>query len=133
MSAFADQELDLDPVEVARRHSAGELIIVDVREPYEWEAGRVPGSSHVEMERVASMAREIPRDTPSPSSAWAACAPGSSRRGSVRWATTRTTSAAASPRGARWGCRPSPTAPSRPRTDQVQAAGGLRANAKRLA
>jgi rhodanese-related sulfurtransferase len=64
VSAFADQELDLDPVEVARRHAAGELIIVDVREPYEWEAGRVPGSSHVEMERVASMAREIPRDTP---------------------------------------------------------------------
>jgi rhodanese-related sulfurtransferase len=64
VNAFADQELDLDPVEVARRHAAGELIIVDVREPYEWEAGRVPGSSHVEMERVASMAREIPRDTP---------------------------------------------------------------------
>jgi rhodanese-related sulfurtransferase len=64
VNAFADQDLDLDPVEVARRHAAGELIIVDVREPYEWEAGRVPGSSHVEMERVASMAREIPRDTP---------------------------------------------------------------------
>jgi rhodanese-related sulfurtransferase len=64
VNAFADQDLDLDPVEVARRHAAGELIIVDVREPYEWEAGRVPGSSHVEMERVASMAREIPRDIP---------------------------------------------------------------------
>jgi rhodanese-related sulfurtransferase len=64
VNAFANQDLDLEPVEVARRHAVGELIIVDVREPYEWEAGRVPGSSHVEMERVASMAREIPRDTP---------------------------------------------------------------------
>ncbi len=64
MNAFSDQELDLDPTDVARRHAAGEIILVDVREPYEWEAGHVPGSSHIEMERVASMAREIPRDRP---------------------------------------------------------------------
>jgi rhodanese-related sulfurtransferase len=64
MNAFTDQGMDLDPVDVARRHAAGELIIVDVREPYEWEAGRVPGSSHVQMERVAAMAPEIPQDRP---------------------------------------------------------------------
>jgi rhodanese-related sulfurtransferase len=64
VNAFADQDIDLDPVEVARRHEAGEIILVDVREPYEWEAGHVPGSSHIEMERVASMAREIPNDRP---------------------------------------------------------------------
>jgi rhodanese-related sulfurtransferase len=64
MNAFADGTIDLDPRDVARRHAAGELILVDVREPYEWEAGRVPGSSHVEMQHVASMAREIPDDRP---------------------------------------------------------------------
>jgi hydroxyacylglutathione hydrolase/adenylyltransferase/sulfurtransferase len=64
VNAFSDQDMDLDPSEAARRHEAGELIIVDVREPYEWEAGHVPGSSHVEMERVASMSREIPKNTP---------------------------------------------------------------------
>ena len=60
--------MDLDPVEVARRHAAGELILVDVREPYEWEAGHVPGSSHVQMERVAAMAPRSRTTARSPSS-----------------------------------------------------------------
>ena len=47
MNAFTDPDMDLDPVDVARRHAAGELVLVDMREPYEWEAGHVPGSSHV--------------------------------------------------------------------------------------
>jgi rhodanese-related sulfurtransferase len=64
VSTFGDPDIDLDPPEAARRHAAGELILVDVREPYEWEAGHVPGSSHIEMERVASEAGEIPRDQP---------------------------------------------------------------------
>jgi rhodanese-related sulfurtransferase len=64
VNAFTDQDMDLDPVDVARRHAAGELVLVDVREAYEWEAGHVPGSSHVQMERVAAMAAEIPHDRP---------------------------------------------------------------------
>jgi hypothetical protein len=35
MSTFDDPQIDLDPREAARRHDAGELILVDVREPYE--------------------------------------------------------------------------------------------------
>jgi rhodanese-related sulfurtransferase len=64
MSTFDDPAIDLDPREAARRYAAGELILVDVREHYEWEAGHVPGSSHIEMERVAAEADEIPRDRP---------------------------------------------------------------------
>ena len=40
---FADPSLDLDPAEVRRRQAAGELDIVDIREQYEWDAGRAPG------------------------------------------------------------------------------------------
>ena len=57
MNAFTDQDMDLDPVDVARRHAAGELVLVDVREPYAWEAGHVPGSSHVQMERSGLVAQ----------------------------------------------------------------------------
>ena len=56
MNAFADPDTDLAPADVARRHAAGEIELVDMREQYEWDAGRVPGSHHVEIERVASNA-----------------------------------------------------------------------------
>ena len=64
MSVFADASVDLAPAEAARRHAAGDLVIIDVREQYEWDAGHVPGSVHVEIERVASRAPVIPRDRP---------------------------------------------------------------------
>ena len=64
MNAFADPDADLAPADVARRHAAGEIEIVDVREQYEWDAGRIPGSHHVELERIASAAVMIPRGRP---------------------------------------------------------------------
>ena len=63
-SAFADPDLDLAPEDVARRLRRGEIELVDVREVYEWEAGRVPGARHVEIERVASQAPSIDRRRP---------------------------------------------------------------------
>lgn len=38
--------------------------LVDVREPYEHEAGHIDGARHVELERVASQAETIDRDRP---------------------------------------------------------------------
>jgi rhodanese-related sulfurtransferase len=64
VSLFADPGIDLDPGEAARRHARGELDIVDIREQYEWDAGRIPGSRHIEIERVASRAPLIPRERP---------------------------------------------------------------------
>jgi rhodanese-related sulfurtransferase len=63
-SVFADPAIDLEPADVARRLAAGELRLVDVREGYEWDAGHVPGSAHVELERLASRAPSLPRDRP---------------------------------------------------------------------
>ena len=38
--------------------------LVDVREPYEWEAGRIAGARHIELEQLASQAESLDRDRP---------------------------------------------------------------------
>jgi rhodanese-related sulfurtransferase len=58
-------EIDLDPAAVAAMIAAGhELQLVDVREPYEREAGYIEGSLHIELvqlsERAGSLGRERP-------------------------------------------------------------------------
>ncbi len=55
-SAFADPALDLMPDDVRDRLAAGTIVLVDVREQHEWDAGRVPGAVHHEIERIASRA-----------------------------------------------------------------------------
>ena len=60
--AFADPEHDLTPEQVEKMLESGEADLVDVRESYEWEAGRIPGAQHIELERLASRADAIPTD-----------------------------------------------------------------------
>ena len=60
--AFSAPELEIDPAELAER--LGDVQLVDVREPYEWEAGRIEGARHIELERLASQAETIDRDRP---------------------------------------------------------------------
>jgi rhodanese-related sulfurtransferase len=62
--AFSAPDLEIAPDELAERLRNGEVALVDVREPYEWEAGRIEGSRHVELERLASQAETIERDRP---------------------------------------------------------------------
>jgi hydroxyacylglutathione hydrolase len=61
---FADPSFDLDPAEARRRQASGELDVVDIREQYEWDACRAPGTRHIEIERVASRAPTIDRARP---------------------------------------------------------------------
>jgi rhodanese-related sulfurtransferase len=57
-----------DPaIEVTTQHTAQALLddsatVVDVREDYEREAGHVPGTRHIEIERLASEAQTIDRE-----------------------------------------------------------------------
>jgi rhodanese-related sulfurtransferase len=55
---------DLSPARVAELlRDAAQL--VDVREPYEREAGRIPGdSAHIELDRLTEEAATIERDRP---------------------------------------------------------------------
>jgi rhodanese-related sulfurtransferase len=57
-------EDDVAPGWVRERHEAGEIQLIDVREDYEYEAGRVPGARHIELQLVASEADSIDRDKP---------------------------------------------------------------------
>jgi rhodanese-related sulfurtransferase len=64
MGAFSETEFDLPPQRVKEILDAGEAELVDVREPYEWDAGRIPGATHIELERLAGRADELPKDKP---------------------------------------------------------------------
>src|SRR5215210_4630099 len=56
--------IDLAPDDVRRRHDAGEIALVDVREPYEREAGHIGGSRHIELGALASEAQTLDRELP---------------------------------------------------------------------
>lgn len=43
---------------------ASEAVLIDVRRPCEWDAGRISGARHVELNDVANEAESIPRDQP---------------------------------------------------------------------
>lgn len=62
--AFHAVDVDVTPDWVRERHESGDIQLVDVRETYEWEAGRVAGARHIELERVASQAATIDKDRP---------------------------------------------------------------------
>jgi rhodanese-related sulfurtransferase len=61
---FHSDDIDVEPERVAEMHGSAGIQLVDVREPYEWEAGRIAGARHLELERVASQAPTIDRDRP---------------------------------------------------------------------
>jgi rhodanese-related sulfurtransferase len=62
VSAFKHPDIEVGPREADEMLRSGEAVLVDVREPHEWEAGRVAGAKHIELERLAARADEIPRD-----------------------------------------------------------------------
>ena len=59
-----DHDVDVTPEWVRERHEAGEIQLIDVREPYEYEAGRVTGARHIELQQVAAQADTIDREQP---------------------------------------------------------------------
>jgi rhodanese-related sulfurtransferase len=64
VGAFSDTEFDLAPARVKALVEAGEAQLVDVREPYEWDAGRIAGALHIELERLAGRADELDKEKP---------------------------------------------------------------------
>jgi rhodanese-related sulfurtransferase len=62
-NVFGD-DLDLDPERARALIDGGDVQLVDVREPREWEAGRIAGARHLELERLAAEAESIDRDQP---------------------------------------------------------------------
>ena len=65
MSVFEAPGIEVTPERVAELVRTDPRIqLVDVREQYEWDAGRVAGAVHIELERLAGRAAEIDRERP---------------------------------------------------------------------
>ena len=60
-TALAEHELEPDRV---AEMAAGDAELIDVRQDYEWEAGRIAGARHVEVNELTANADSIPKDRP---------------------------------------------------------------------
>ena len=61
---LVDPEIEVTPERTRELLDADGALVVDVREPYEREAGHIDGTRHIEIERLASNAETLPRDRP---------------------------------------------------------------------
>ena len=57
---MSDTDLSPEQVEAMR----GDAQLVDVREDYEWEKGRIEGARHIALGEVAAAAQSIDRERP---------------------------------------------------------------------
>lgn len=55
-------EMEITPQDASAALAAGEAVLVDVRTQEEWDAGRVPGASHIAMSDLSARAAELPAD-----------------------------------------------------------------------
>jgi rhodanese-related sulfurtransferase len=58
----AGDDLEVTPEDAQEALAAGSAVVVDVREPYEREAGYIDGTRHIELERLASQSDSLPKD-----------------------------------------------------------------------
>lgn len=56
--------LEIDPAGVRKLAESGEAEVVDVRLDYEYEAGHIAGSRHIEMNELTQNAGSIAKDRP---------------------------------------------------------------------
>ncbi len=61
---LTDHRIEVTPEQTEASLAAGDATLIDVRETYEWEAGRIDGARHIELERLAAQAETIDRDRP---------------------------------------------------------------------
>lgn len=60
---FSEPGIEITPQE-AREMIASGAQLIDVRESYEWDEGRIGGARHIELERLAAQAETIDKDRP---------------------------------------------------------------------
>jgi hydroxyacylglutathione hydrolase/adenylyltransferase/sulfurtransferase len=61
----SDNDIEVTAEEARRRFDAGEVQLVDVREGYEWDAGRIPGDvRHIPLTELSAQAQTLDRDRP---------------------------------------------------------------------
>jgi rhodanese-related sulfurtransferase len=63
MAPTSEETTELEPERVAEALAEG-WQVVDVREPYEREAGRIAGTRHIELSQLAAEATTLDRERP---------------------------------------------------------------------
>ena len=63
-SIFDSESIEVTPEQTQTALADDSAQVIDVRETYEWEAGRIDGALHIELERLASNAAKIDTDRP---------------------------------------------------------------------
>jgi len=63
-SVFDSNDIEVTTEQTAEALASDGAQVIDVREQYEWDEGRIDGTVHIEMERLASSAEKIERDRP---------------------------------------------------------------------
>jgi rhodanese-related sulfurtransferase len=60
---LGDPGIEVTPQQAQELVASGAAVIIDVREPHEWEAGRIEGARHIELEHLSSQAETLPKDS----------------------------------------------------------------------
>jgi hydroxyacylglutathione hydrolase/adenylyltransferase/sulfurtransferase len=55
-------DTEVTPEQAQQALADGSALLVDVREDYEWEAGRIDGAEHIELTQLPARAEELPQD-----------------------------------------------------------------------
>lgn len=61
---FSAPGIEITPQDARTMIDGGQAQLVDVRETYEWDEGRIAGARHIELERLAGQAETIDKDKP---------------------------------------------------------------------
>lgn len=64
MASLEHLQEDVSPDEVRRLLDEDAIVLIDVREPYEHEAGRIEGALHVEIPNLTAAAAELDQERP---------------------------------------------------------------------
>jgi len=64
MASLEHLQEDLTPEEVRRLLDENAIDLIDVREPYEHEAGRIDGAIHVEIPNLTAAAAQLDQERP---------------------------------------------------------------------
>lgn len=79
MKAWVNAGLPLSKVEQITvyevKERANELLLLDVRSPGEWKKGHIPGAKHIFLPELPTRFAELPKTSPSPSTATAVTGP----------------------------------------------------------
>lgn len=55
---------EISASEASEKLAAGEIQLIDVRQPHEWEAGHIEGAEHIELNELPAQSEQIDKDKP---------------------------------------------------------------------